>query len=272
MLIEKLRELEPKYKHCAIEQLALYLIGLQALVYLLLIADLVSIESILFIPSKILTNAEVWRLFTFILIPPAVPDLGMDFLFLLITWYVFYIVAQFLENHLGSFIFTVYCLSLWLGSIILALIISSIATDSLNFINPQVYFYCFFFILFMGFSVLNPDFEMLLFFVLPLKVKYLAFATVFFFILSTISARTLLDQMIQLLAFGIFVSFFYKELKYRFKRISPANNKNPSDKGQLAALHTCISCGANSTDNPELEFRYRKSGDDLHCYCNQCRT
>ena len=79
MLIEKLRSIEPRYKHWAIEQLALYLIGLQALVYLLLIADLVAIESILLIPSKIISGGELWRIFTFILVPPAVPSLGMDF-------------------------------------------------------------------------------------------------------------------------------------------------------------------------------------------------
>ena len=57
MLIEKLRSIETRYKHWAIEQLA-YLIGLQALVYLLLIADLVAIKSILLIPSKIISGGK----------------------------------------------------------------------------------------------------------------------------------------------------------------------------------------------------------------------
>lgn len=272
MLIEKLRSLEPRFKHWAIEQLVPYLIGLQALFYLLLLADLVSIESILFIPSKIISGGEVWRLFTFILIPPAVPNLGMDFLFLLITWYVFFIVAQFLENYLGSFVFTLYCISLWLGSICVAFIIHFLFSSSLIFINPQVYFYSFFVILFLGFSVLNPDFEMLLFFVLPLKVKYLAFATAIFFCLSTLSARTLLDQMIQLWALVLFVLFFYKELIYFFTQTMPVVEKAHQKKRAGQTLHTCVSCGADSTRHPELEFRYRKSGNDLHCYCNQCRT
>ena len=272
MLIEKLRSIEQRYKHWSIEQLALYLIGLQALVYLLLIADLVAIESILLIPSKIISGGEVWRIFTFILVPPAVPSLGMDFFFLLITWYVFYIVAQFLENQLGSFIFTLYCLSLWLGSIFMACIIHFIASKSLVFINPEVFFYSFFFILFLGFSVLNPDFEMLLFFVLPLKVKFLAYASAIFFVISTISAPTLLDQVIHLLAILIFVSFFYKELVYSFRQARPSTSKVAQGKGDLEPLHTCVSCGFNSITNPELEFRYRKVGNDLHCYCNQCRT
>lgn len=272
MLIEKLRSIEPRFKHWAIKQLVLYVIGLQALVYLLLIAELVPLESLILIPSKIISNGEIWRLFTFILIPPAVPNLSVDFLFLLITWYVFYFIAQFLENYLGSFVFSFYCISLWLGSILLAFIIHLTTSASLIYIDPEVYFYSFFFILFLGFSVLNPDFEMLLFFVFPLKVKYLAYASAFFFCLSTILTPTLLNQLIHLLAVSIFVLFFYKELIYLFTQTrSFAQHKNEK-REEEAPLHTCVSCGANSSDNSELEFRYRKIGNDLQCYCNNCRT
>ena len=43
-------------------------------------------------------------------IPPAIPDLGMGLLYLIINWYVFIIIAQYLEAYWGTFLFNLYCL------------------------------------------------------------------------------------------------------------------------------------------------------------------
>ena len=84
MLIEKLKRLEAKYKDWTIENIGIYIVGLQAIFYLLILSGIISLESLLLIPSKIIGEGQIWRLFTFGFIPPAIPELGMGLLYLII--------------------------------------------------------------------------------------------------------------------------------------------------------------------------------------------
>ena len=92
MFIEKLKRLESKYKDWTIENIGFYIVGLQAIFYLLILSGLISLESLLLIPAKVIGEGQIWRLFTFGFIPPAIPDLSMGLLYLIINWYVFIII------------------------------------------------------------------------------------------------------------------------------------------------------------------------------------
>ena len=272
MLIEKLKRLEAKYKDWTIENIGIYIVGLQAIFYLLILSGIISLESLLLIPSKIIGEGQIWRLFTFGFIPPAIPDLGMGLLYLIINWYVFVIISQYLEAYWGSFLFNLYCLFVFSLSIIAAFLIFFIPSDFLIFINPQVFFYSFFFIIFLAFAVINPEFEMLLFFVLPLKVKYLAMISCVFYALSFIGAATLMDRILMLICVLTFVLFFYDTIKLNFKQKKRLHShlKQSVEKGE--AMHICSQCAKSDVSNPELEFRYRNEEGKAVCYCNLCRS
>lgn len=272
MFLERLKQLEPKYKDWTIENLAFYIVGLQAIFYLLLLSGFVSLESLLLIPSKVISEGQIWRLFTFFFIPPAIPNLGMGLLYLIINWYVFVIISQYLETYWGSFLFNLYCLSVLALSVIAAFLALLIPSEMLVFINPQVFFYSLFFIIFLAFAVINPEYEMLLFFVLPLKVKYLAMVSCVFYILSFIGAVTLMDKIIMLICIFTFVLFFYDLIILTLKQRKRTQSHQKQSQRTEEAMHTCKQCGKSDISDPKLEFRYRNEEGEPICYCNQCRN
>jgi hypothetical protein len=272
MFLERLRQLEPKYKDWTIQNLALYIVGLQAIFYLLLLSEFISIESLVLIPAKVISEGQVWRLFTFCFVPPAIPNLGMGLLYLIINWYVFVIISQYLETYWGSFLFNLYCLFVVALTIFASFLVLFIPSDMLVFINPQVFFYSFFFIIFLAFAVLNPEYEMLLFFVLPLKVKYLAMLSCVFYILSFLGAVTLMDKIVMLICVFTFVLFFYDQIKLTLKQRKRTESYRKQSQETNEAMHTCNQCGKSDISDPKLEFRYRNDEGVPICYCNQCRN
>lgn len=272
MFIEKLKKHESKYRDWIIENIGLYIVGLQAIFYLLILSGFISLESLLLIPAKVIGEGQIWRLFTFAFIPPAIPDLGMGLLYLIINWYVFIIIAQYLEVYWGSFLFNLYCLFVFAFSLLATFLVFFIPSDFLVFINPQVFFYSFFFIIFLAFAVINPEFEMLLFFVLPLKVKYLAIMSCIFYVLSFLGAVTLMDKVLMLICVFTFILFFYDTIKLNIKQKRRFHSQRKQSESSNEAMHICIECGKSDVSNPELEFRYRNENGKTVCYCNLCRS
>ena len=105
-----------------------------------------------------LLSGQVWRLVTFIFIPPATSVIGLAF-----TLYFYYFVGSALENEWGSFEFNVYYLFGMVGAIIAALL-SGYADNT--YLNLS---------LFLAFAQLFPEERLMLFYLIPVKVKWLAY-------------------------------------------------------------------------------------------------
>ena len=102
-------------------------------------------------------HGEVWRLLTFVFIPQSTSPLG-----LVLTLYFCYLIGNTLENTWGDFQFNVYYLCGMLGAI-LAAALTGYGTS--YYINLSLFF---------AFAMLYPDFQVLLFFIIPIKMKYMA--------------------------------------------------------------------------------------------------
>ena len=100
---------------------------------------------------------QVWRLVTFIFLPP---DTGI--LFAVFVFYFTWLIGISLETTWGSFKFNIFVLLGMIGTIIAGCISGSATNIYLDFS------------MFIAFAILNPNFEVLLFFFIPIKVKWLA--------------------------------------------------------------------------------------------------
>jgi membrane associated rhomboid family serine protease len=109
-----------------------------------------------------LALGEWWRPLTFLFVPPALSPL-FEFFWL----YLLYVYADALEQQWGSFRFTVFYLAGALATAVTAFHPSGEAV-------PTVYLNA---MLFVAFATLFPKFELWLFFVLPVQVRWLAAAT-----------------------------------------------------------------------------------------------
>lgn len=136
---------------------AVYLVGMNAAVWALSIFKPEFPERLALEPALIMSG-EVWRLVTFLFIPPEMTPFWMVFWLL-----VFYSFAQALENEWGEFKFTVYYA---VGAAATVAASAALGTGLSSVpLNTS---------LFLAFARLFPDVELYIFFVLPVKVRWLA--------------------------------------------------------------------------------------------------
>ena len=115
-------------------------------------------------------NGQVWRLITFLVVPPSSNPLT---LFLML--YFYYFLGTVLEARWGARRFFLFYAIGTLGAILGALITGYGSNVYLNLS------------LFFAFAVLYPDYQIMLFFVVPVKMKWLALLNALFFVSSFIN-------------------------------------------------------------------------------------
>ncbi len=172
-----LYKLERKFGRFCIPNLMLIIIVGQFAVFA---ADLImpdmGISSWIYLSRDLVLQGQVWRLLTFIFLPPSSSPV-----WIIISLYFYYMIGGALENEWGSFKFNVYYLVGMLGIIIGAFITGY---GSNYYLNMSLFF---------AFAILWPNHEFLIFFVLPVKVKYLAILDAVLFIISLINALAIRD-------------------------------------------------------------------------------
>ena len=241
-----LDNLEKRFGRYAIPNLTLHIIGAQVLFWALIRLGYIDPNSMVMDGGKVL-NGEVWRVVTFVCMPPK-----MRPLFIIFAWLIFHLMGTSLDEHWGTFKYNLYLLIGYLGSI-LACIIPALFYDETQFIATNVYFQG---SVFFAFAYLFPDYEFYLFFFLPVKVKWLGLLTGVFFALGFLAG----EWPTKLLIFGgvvNFLIFFGKEIITNHK----ANKRRADFKRKEAvvvsrAFHICHECGIDDQVQPEMEFRY----------------
>jgi membrane associated rhomboid family serine protease len=164
-----LNKLERKFGRYAIPNLMNYIVGMTMAVYIVqYVLNISAYRYLAFIPDLIM-KGQVWRIITFIFIPPASSIITIAFVI-----YFYYLMGTTLENEWGTFKFNIYYLFGMIGTIIAAFLTGSGTSVYLNLS------------LFLAFAYLFPDVEILLFFILPVKVKWIAYLDWVYFILSLI--------------------------------------------------------------------------------------
>ncbi len=247
-----LDKLERKFGFLAIKGLMTYIIGATALVYLLMLSNPQNIEKLVLIPSKVL-EGEVWRLFSYIFIPPTTSVFWIIFIL-----YFYYMVGSGLEQEWGSFKFNIYYLIGMIATTIAAFAFGGIATAV--YLNLS---------LFLAFAYLYPDFEILLFFILPVKVKYLAWFN-WILIGYTVIFEPLPLKVMAAASVANYFVFFGKDIITRTKttRQSYQNRKRlMADIPKNFTIHRCTICGITEKDDPKMEFRYCSTCEGDYEYC-----
>ncbi|GHC11810.1 hypothetical protein [Cerasicoccus arenae] len=244
-----LDKLEKRFGRFAIHNLTFWIMVGQITVYGLGLFTTFPVDNLMFYPDDVL-GGQVWRVFTFILEPPLV---AMSPIFLVFYWYLFYIFGSALEHQWGEFRFNLFFL-IGLACTVIAGLINWVILPGL--IRPShmvTNMYVMTSITF-AFAILFPNFELLLYFVLPVKIKWLALIT---FALWVITAQGIVDWTLIFAALGNIVIFFGRSFmqgaKVKQRRVS-------HEKQQKAiaeeAFHRCVICNKTDLDDPDLEFSY----------------
>lgn len=209
MLIKSLDRLERKFGRFAIKGLMIYVTTGNLAVFILnfLMPSLNLPMKLMLIPSLVL-KGEVWRLVTYIFIPPQ-----SSIIFIIFALYFYYMIGNTLEREWGSFKLTVYYLIGMIGTTIASFFTGATSSTYLNLS------------LFLAFAYLYPNFEILIFFVLPVKIKYLAWLN-WAFILYTIIFESLSLKIAAIVSIANYLLFFGSDLiKWINNRRNVYNNR-----------------------------------------------
>ncbi len=107
--------------------------------------------------KALILQGQVWRLITFVF----VPDTTSVF-FLAVSLYFYWLIGNTLESEWGAFKFNIFYLFGVLGAIVSGFITGYTTNYYLNLS------------LFLAFAILYPNYRILLFFFIPIKMKWLA--------------------------------------------------------------------------------------------------
>lgn len=261
-----------RHPHFGISNLMRYIVIGNVAVYVLMMltrsTDANALNFLTFNLSSVL-HGEVWRIITFIF----VPNYGGVF-WLLIALYFYYWIGSTLEREWGTAKFNLYYFSGVLLTVIGTVLASLIAGINFTVAGTQYVNLS----MFLAFALLFPNTQVLLFFIIPIKMKWLAIvdgALFAFDIFSSLFAGNWAGVVLPVVALLNFFVFIYPEVHYFAERKKYQHSRQTvhfkqavkQQQQQRGYHHKCAVCGRTDTDYPDLQFRYCSKCAGYHCYC-----
>lgn len=196
------------YKHprLSIPGLMRYIVIGNVLVFLL---DLFSTggypiaTSLLSFSSDAILQGQIWRIITFVFVPATSRNI---FLFA-ITLYFYYFIGNALEREWGSNKFTIFY---FFGILLNILVGFLVGTASMYYVNMSMFF---------AFATLYPNLQFLLFFIIPVKAKWLAWIDAAYFALAVLQyllTGHFLYALIPIVAVLNYLLFFAADIGSQF--------------------------------------------------------
>ena len=237
-----------------------------------------------FYPELIL-QGQVWRLVTFIFSPLSVGGGFWGPFFFAVTTYFYYWIGSSLERQWGSTRFTVfYGLGVLLNIVvgIVTYLLMPITSNLSGYYFETATMYYVNLSMFFSFATLYPDMQVLLYGIIPLKVKWLAWLDAIFFtydIFGYLTGHTPLRALLPVIVILNYLIFFWEDLmsvlgrgseriRYRTSPQTINFKKAQKDvKERKGYLHKCAVCGLTDADDPNMEFRYSSKCNGYYCYC-----
>jgi hypothetical protein len=247
-----LNRLERKFGDFAIPNLTIYLIALQAFTWVLLQAH-PELFLKLVLTHDGLMKGEVWRLLTILLIPPA-----SNLLFLAIALYFFFMIGTAMEAQWGTFRYNMYILIGYVATMLAALIPGAVVSGF--YLIESI---------FLAFAWLFPELPILLFFILPVKVKWLGLAAWIWYLYAFVTGGWATKAEVAAGTLN-FLIFFHDDL-WQWARTSRRKFKGNMARAQAnepkPPMHVCAECGVTDQSDRKMEFRYCPLCTGTPAYC-----
>lgn len=194
-----------------------------------------------FSPAMIL-KGQVWRLLTFALIPTSGGFLA------LIMFYFYYFIGKTLEAQWGAAKFTIYFFTGILFTVLYGFILYFVTGRNVTVYADYIYLSMFF-----SFATLFPDTEVLFMFIIPMKIKWLAYIDAAYFAYEVITLPFPQDLLpvVAVLNYLVFCGDWLFDLlrpakmKQRAKTINYKQAARRVNRQQNSAPYTrkCAVCG-----------------------------
>lgn len=256
-------KLERKFGKYAIPNLMYYVVILYAVGIFVCWQSPAFYFNYLMLDARAILHGQIWRIVTFLMWP-----LSNNPILNVLVIFCYYNLGHTLEYVWGSFRFNVYFFMGIFGHVLAAVIIYLL----FGMVYPLTPEYLNF-SLFFAYAATFPDAQFLLFYVIPIKAKWLALFNGVYFIYGLIFGGTAMRIAIvmSLLNFILYWAMSrgwkYNPREIRRKQQFKAQMQQTAQKEKTRGRHRCAVCGRTELDDPELVFRYcSKCEGDLE-YC-----
>lgn len=273
-----MNKFEKKFGKYAIPNLTIILILCYVVGYIITLVNSNFLLYLTLDPYQIL-HGQIWRLFTWVIIPPSSPDF-----FTIVMLYFYYSIGTTLERTWGTYRYNVYILSgmlftiagsfLCMGYIYLTkgeLVASPEMAELLFGMGSQLFStYYINLSIYLAFAATYPDARVLLFFIIPVKMKWMGIFDAVLMVITFIQGGTFTKFAVVASLLNFIVYYLYSG---NMRRVAPKQMKRRTEYKQQVrrsvkvTKHKCAICGQTDADNPDLEFRFCSKCNGNYEYC-----
>lgn len=262
-----LDKMERRFGRYAIRNLTMYLLAGYAIGYLLSFTMPQLLTYFTLEPALIL-KGQVWRLLSWVIIPP-----NDNIIFVIFMMLLYYSLGNTLESYWGAFRYNVYIFSGILFTVIGAFNVNGLiggitgfgSLYSTYYINMSIFLAC---------ASIMPDYQLLLYGIIPIKMKWLAVLDVVLLAVDAVQGG-LIIRIVIIASLLNFIIFFFCNRNLRGHSPKQAARRKkfqkqisrPQNQYAGGAKHRCAVCGRTELDNPTLEFRYCSKCNGNYEYC-----
>lgn len=264
-----LDKMERRFGRYAIRNLTMYLLAGYAIGYLLSFTMPQLLTYFTLEPALIL-KGQVWRLLSWVIIPP-----NDNIIFVIFMMLLYYSLGNTLESYWGAFRYNVYIFSGILFTVIGAFIVNGLiggitgfgSLYSTYYINMSIFLAC---------ASIMPDYQLLLYGIIPIKMKWLAILDVVLLAVDAVQGG-LIIRIVIIASLLNYIIFFFCNRNLRGHSSKQAARRKkfqkqisrPQNQYAGGAKHRCAVCGRTELDDPTLEFRYCSKCNGNYEYCQE---
>ncbi|HZZ59219.1 MAG TPA: hypothetical protein VFE31_15415 [Opitutaceae bacterium] len=258
-----LDRLERHFGRFALPGIPLIIVAGQVLAWFALLRGLIAPGALVFYPPLVLAG-QWWRLVTFLFAPPpfVFSPFPWGILAGIFAWWLFYFMGAALEGFWGAFRFNAF------------LFVGYVFTVGAGFLEPSLLVSNLFLggSVFLAFAYLNPNFEMLLFLIVPVRIKWLALLTWAAYAYEVLFAPVSIKLQVLASVINFFLFFgrdLYLGARLKTRAVSKSAARRATARAADEPRHRCRVCGRTDKTNPELDFRYCSRCAGEQCYCSE---
>lgn len=246
-----IRKFEKRFPWFRIPGLVEGLLGLQVVGFFLSVRSRDMLQEMVLVGGLVL-QGEIWRVLSFLAVPPT-----YSVLFLFFALYLFYLYGNSLRDFWGE------------TALSLFFLVNFVLTCAASFIQPFIAFTNAYILtsFFLAFAMVNPNFELRLFFILPIQVKWLALVTWLWYAVSFFTDGVATKLQISAVVITMLI-FFWEDIYFNVRRwLFGLQKKREAIQQSALPLHQCSVCGKTDRDSPTELFRYKMVEGTSRCFC-----
>lgn len=278
---------EKKFGKYAIRNLSLVLVICYAIGYMIEMMMPALLDYLTLNPYAIL-HGQVWRLVSWILIPPGESNIFFTLLMLYFycsigttlerTWgtyrYNVYLFGGMLFTIVGSFLLMGYCYFTqpvipFMGRVLTI----NAPYEYFNLISMMFSTYYINMSIFLGFAATFPEHSVLLMFIIPIKVKWLGviYGVMLFisFLQGSIYSKFVIAASLMNFIVFFFTSRNMMHLNPKQIRRRQEFKRDVKRGSSGITKHKCAICGRTEVDSPDMQFRFCSKCDGNYEYCEE---